>query len=199
MSARALRRRVWLTPALIGIAAVAPVVVAVLLYVHPAWFALGRTNHGRLLNPPVKIHMTTLARPLAGSPLPRDYFHGSWTMVYVGGPHCDPDCREALYVTRQIRLGMGRSIRRVQRLYVVRGTHVPKPKALHAAHPDLAMALAAGSAGQRFAAQFTDRAESASIYLVDPRGLLMMTYPVNDPPLGLLKDLRHLLKANPPS
>lgn len=198
VSATAKRRRPWAMPVLIGAAAIVPLVLSVLLYFQPAWFALGHSNHGRLLRPPVKIKLVPLTRPFAASPLPADYFQGQWTMVYVGGPHCGAVCREALYVTRQIRLGMGRDIVRVQRLYVVRGDRVDAPQKLRRAHPDLTVAEAAGTAGRRFAAQFTASADKESIYLVDSQGLLMMAYPVKAKPLGLLKDLRHLLQVNSP-
>ncbi|MGH8161667.1 MAG: SCO family protein [Gammaproteobacteria bacterium] len=198
MNVIARRRRPWSMVGLIGLAAIVPIALSVLLYLHPHWFALGHSNHGTLVHPPVKIETAALARPFAASPLPSDFFHGHWTMVYVGSPSCDAICREALYVTRQIRLGMGRDIQRVQRLYIVRGDHVNQPKALRRKHPDLTVALAPGPAGRHFAAQFTDAAGGDSIYLVDPNGLLMMTYPVKAKPLGLLKDLRHLLKTNSP-
>ncbi len=192
------RRRPWPVLSLIVLAVIVPITLSVLLYLHADWFALGRSNHGKLVRPPVKIDMAALARPFAASPLPSDFFRGHWTMVYIGSPRCDAICREALYVTRQIRLGMGRNIQRVQRLYIVRGDRVDKPKALRHAHPDLTVVLAPGMAGRRFAKEFTSRAGSDSIYLVDPNGLLMMTYPVKAKPLGLLKDLRHLLKVNAP-
>ncbi|MGH8274377.1 MAG: SCO family protein [Gammaproteobacteria bacterium] len=198
VSATAKRRRPWTMPVLIGAAAVVPILVSLLLYFQPAWFALGHSNHGRLLRPPVKIKTAPLARLFAASPLPADYFRGRWTMVYVGVPYCGAVCREALYVTRQIRLGMGQDITRVQRLYVVRGDRVDAPRKLRSAHPDLTVAEAPGTAGQQFAAQFTAIAGQNSIYLVDPQGLLMMTYPVKAKPLGLLQDLRHLLKVNSP-
>jgi len=188
------RRR--LTPIFIVAVTLVPVILALLVYFFPGWFMLGHSNHGHLVKPPVKINVPTLPRLFADTPLPDDFLRGKWTMVYLSGPHCGAECRDTLYVTRQIRLGMGRNIRRVQRLYVVQGDHLEDAKRLRAAHPDLTMVTAAGAAGRRFAAQFTDRAEAPSIFLVDPHGRLMMTYPVKAKPLGLIKDLRHLLKTN---
>lgn len=183
-------------PILIVAVTLVPVILALLVYFFPGWFMLGHSNHGQLLKPPVKINTPTLPRVFAESPLPADFLHGKWTMVYLSGPHCGAECRNTLYVTRQIRLGMGRNIRRVQRLFVVRGDHLEDAERLHVAHPDLTMVTAAGTAGRQFAAQFANQADESSIYLVDPHGMLMMTYPVKAKPLGLIKDLRHLLKTN---
>ncbi len=184
-------------PALIGVVVLAPLVVATLLYVQPTWFTFGHSNHGKLIRPPVKIEMTALPQMFAAPDLPADYFRGHWTLVYVGGAHCGADCREALYVTRQIRFGTGDDIRRVQRLYVVRAGRTDAAGFLQSAQPDLTVVEATGAAGRHFAAQFTGASAGASIYIVDPQGLLMMTYPAKAKPLGLLEDLRHLLGANP--
>jgi hypothetical protein len=185
-----------MAPILIVLVTLVPVLLALLVYFFPGWFTLGHSNHGNLLKPPVKINVPTLPRVFDEAPLPDDFLHGKWTMVYLSGPHCGADCRDTLYVTRQIRLGMGRNIRRVQRLFVVRGDHLEGAERIHAEHPDLTVVTAAGTAGRRFAAQFTSRADEPSIFLVDPHGMLMMTYPAKAKPLGLIKDLRHLLKTN---
>lgn len=181
-----------LIPSLIFLAVAGPFVIAGIIYLRPGWFALGQLNHGTLVRPPVKIQAAALPRAFSATPLPADYFRGRWTLVYVGGPDCDAICKEALYATRQVRLGVGEAMRAVQRLYVVRGT--PDSLAyLHREHPDLTVVEARGETGRRFAAQFTHVAHDPSLYLVAPEGYLMMTYPAGHNPEGLLKDLRHLL------
>ncbi|MDN5864086.1 MAG: hypothetical protein L0I62_02560 [Gammaproteobacteria bacterium] len=185
-------------PILIVVVALVPVVLALLVFRHPSWFAFGHGNHGRLVQPAAAIEVPALPRVFSNTPLSDGYFQGEWTMVIVGSPYCDATCRETLYVTRQIRLGMGRDIRRVQRLYVVRGDHLEGAQRLRLAHPDLTVVTASGQAGVDFVRQFTSTSEGAAIYLVDPRGRLMMTYSSEAKPLGLIKDLRHLLKTNTP-
>lgn len=185
-------------PVLVLLVALVPVVLAALVFWRPAWFSFGQTNHGQLVQPAVSIIVPTLPRVFVDSSLPTNYFRGEWTMVVVGNPYCDASCRETLYVTRQIRLGMGRDIRQVQRLYVVRGDHLEGARRIHLAHPDLAVVTASDKPGRDFAKQFTSAAKKPSIFLVDPHGSLMMTYPVDGKPLGLIKDLRHLLKTNTP-
>lgn len=190
--ARALRgRQLWI-PALIFAAVAGPFVLAILIYVRPQWFAFGHVNHGQLVQPPVKIRPAPLRRAFAATPLPADYFRGRWTLVYVGGPHCGRECVRALYVTRQIRLGLADAIDQVQRLYVVRG-RPEAPAFLRRVHPDLTVAEATGGRGEAFAAQFTATTTVPSIYLVAPEGYLMLTYPVARDPQGLLDDVRHVL------
>jgi hypothetical protein len=111
--------RRFLIPALILIAIIAPLAFSVLLYWQPSWFAFGHTNHGHLIRPPVKIAGTAA--------LPAGFFRDHWTLVYVGGTHCGADCKEALYATRQIRLGLVEYKPRVRRLYIVRICAAPNP------------------------------------------------------------------------
>lgn len=190
------RRRLPWTPLLILVVVLAPLVVAVLVYVQPGWFAFGHSNQGDLVRPPVRIRTAALPRVFTKGPLPADYFRGYWTLVYIGGPRCAARCRAALYATRQARLAAGEDMRRVQRLYVVRGrSHVDA--FLKAVRANLTVAEATTADEENFVRQFTDVRPAGGIYLVDPNGLLMMTYPPGADPSGLLKDLRHLLNANP--
>lgn len=189
------RRGGWrqlLIPGLILAAVAIPFVMTGIIYLRPGWFALGHLNHGRLVDPPVKIRTVPLRRVFAPKPLAHDFFRGRWTLVYVGGPRCGSECKEALYATRQIRLGMGEAVGQVQRLYIVRGK-TEAAAFLRAQHPDLTVVEATGPEGARFAGQFTASAPVPSIYLVAPEGYLMLTYPVASDPTGLLKDVRHLL------
>ena len=189
------RLRQYGLPALVLVAVMAPLVLAVLVYAHPDWFAFGHTNHGNLVQPPVTIQGAALPRAYSSGSLPAGYFHGHWTLVYIGGPRCGGGCRKALYATRQARIATGEQMRRVQRLYVVRGdAHLPQR--IRSAQPDLTVAEATGAAGRAFVEQFTHVRPAGGVYIVDPNGWLMMTYPPGANPAGLLKDLRHLLNAN---
>ncbi len=183
-------------PVLILVAVTAPLVLAVVVYLRPGWFAFGHTNHGHLVRPPVKIHEDPLPRLFASGTLREGYFHGRWTLVYIGGHDCRADCKAALYATRQARLATGEQMRRVQRLYVVRGNGKTPPE-LGGLRSDLTVVEASGAKGRSFTHQFTAVQAAGGIYVVDPNALLMMTYPERANPEGLLKDLRHLVNVNP--
>lgn len=81
--------------------------------------ALGTANSGELLPEPMNIRELefetadgTKASLSTGEP--------KWTMMLVNdGPTCDADCNELLYLTRQIRIAIGRDYQRTQRLLVV--------------------------------------------------------------------------------
>lgn len=154
-----------------------PLLIATGLYYASGWRPVGRTNHGVLIEPP---------RPLAGS-----LFHGKWSLVYVGAAGCDAACDRTLYYMRQTHLGLGRLYTRTQRVFLALGpccdrtlaTRYPDLVTVDASSPDMVPLL------QNFAAD--ERA--TGIFIVDPRGNLMMRYDAHDPPRGLLDDLKLLM------
>jgi hypothetical protein len=187
---------IWV--ALIGVFAL-PIMIAGLWYINVDQWGVGTTtNYGDLITPPVRLRIEPLQWITGPKVYGSRYFHGRWTLVYIGGANCNPDCRAAIYATRQIRLALGEEIRRVQRLYVV--THHPQKLAfLKVEDPDLTIALARGRAGRDFIRQFFKAAHARlgqRIYLVDPMGNLMMSYPAAVNPAGLLRDLKRLLSVS---
>ena len=81
--------------------------------------ALGTANSGEILSNPVNIQN----RPFIasdGSKTRLDELEPKWTfMVVNSGETCDAKCSELLYLTRQIRIAIGRDFHRIQRVMVV--------------------------------------------------------------------------------
>ena len=164
------------------------------------WRPAGTTNYGELISP---------ARPLAAFSIPgldgalitQEFLHGKWTLVYIGAAECDKRCRTNLYNIRQVRLALNEKIDRVQRLWVLSdGRGSQQLPALLADHPGLKVAKPDAAKLERLLAQFGSADASVPVpgrvYLVDPLGNLMMRYPADAEPKGLLKDLERLLKTS---
>jgi hypothetical protein len=176
----------------------APILLAVVWWANiDQWRPAHTTNHGDLVTPPKPIHGVAVPLALGSGALSPDFFHGHWTLVYIGPSDCGADCRSALYATRQIRIAVGRDIERVQRLYIVDGKP-EHPDQLRSAHPDLTVVDGSTQAGQQLHRQFdaSGSAKPGKIYLVDPLGNLMMTYPSQADPEGMLADLKQLLRLS---
>lgn len=192
------RRKPWIIVAILAAIFVIPVVAAWVLYLNIDSAHLGTTQHGEFVQPARALQVAPLPLPMASGTLAANYFdNGRYTLVYMGGAFCNPDCEEALILTRQTRIAMGPKIESVQRLYLVDGAPA-NPTKLMRQQPDLTVASVAGTAGQAFARQFSldgKRVPGSDkyIYLVDPRGFYIMRYSIDGPPEGLLKDLKHLL------
>jgi hypothetical protein len=154
-----------------------PLLLATALYYVSGWRPVGHTNHGTLINPP---------RPLAGT-----LFQGKWSLVYVGAGSCDASCQRTLYYMRQTHLGLGRLYTRSQRIFLE--TAPCCDAALAQAYPDLITVDATSAAIRPVLQQIPQQRRATGIFIVDPRGYLMMQYDADDPPRGLLDDLNHLL------
>jgi cytochrome oxidase Cu insertion factor (SCO1/SenC/PrrC family) len=173
---------------------VAPVVVALAWYANAdAWRPASTVNHGNIVSPPRAIATANLPL-LDGGTLPGNWFKHEWSLVYTGAPACPTRCKKTLYLTRQIRLALGAKMNRVQRLFIVTGK-AKHAEALRRAHPDLTVVSAKGTTGRAFLGQFVgDAGLGDRIYIVDPRGRLMMSYPADADPKGIIADIERLLK-----
>ena len=166
-----------------------PVVAAYLAYA--GWRPAGHSNYGDLLK--VTPLQQTAGNTLDGQPYNLDALRGKWVMVHVGPARCDAACARQLYLMRQTRIAQGKEQDRIERLWVMTDSGTPDTQLLQA-HPGLHVwrPADAGFVTQFPAAQ--DRA--AHIYLVDPLGNLMLRFPAQVDPKGMMKDLRLLLKAS---
>ena len=81
--------------------------------------ALGTANSGEILSNPVNIRSRSFTAS-DGSETSLDKLEPKWTfMVVNSGETCDATCSELLYLTRQIRIAIGRDFHRIQRVMMV--------------------------------------------------------------------------------
>ena len=162
------------------------------------WRPGGMTNKGLLVHPARPLDLP--AEMTIGDASVNDYLQGLWTLVYIGDADCDAVCNENLYKMRQIRIAQNENMNRVQRLYLVTGEVIPEPLAslLEKEYPELDVLPVSAAQAARFAPYFlidgTPMQGAERVYVIDPLGNLMMYYPLNAEPGGMLKDLKKLLK-----
>lgn len=158
---------------LIALVCAAPIVLGTAAYVFD-WRPGALSNYGELLPP----------RPVAGL----DALRGRWVMVMFDAGACDPYCEKKLYYLRQVRRAQGKDMDRVERVWALTGAASPRAEILP------------GIEGTRFvripAEGFPGNAAD-HIYLVDPQGNLMMRFPREPDPSGMIKDLQRLLRYSP--
>jgi hypothetical protein len=172
---------------LLAIAA-APVILGTLsFYFFPP---SGRVNYGRLVKP---VPFVLAARLDDGQVLGPALLADRWWLVTVDASACAEACLRKLLLMRQLRLAQGKDQDRVGRLWVLTdagpvGTvPVSLTEGLRTARIVDPRAL-----GQ----QFGDENPIQYIYLVDPFGRLMMSFPSDPDPGRMLKDLQRLLSVN---
>ncbi|QBQ53724.1 SCO family protein [Nitrosococcus wardiae] len=154
-------------------------------------------NYGELIRPARPLEETTL-KTLEGKDFTLSELKGKWTLVVFGPAACDDICQENLYETRQIRLAVGKEMQRVQRLWVVNDVgSLSESDWLEEQHPDLLIA-SEGEKKKGFIDQFVlpkvpDPLAAQRVYIVDPIGNIVITYPPEEAPEHILKDLKRLL------
>jgi hypothetical protein len=168
---------------LLGLLFLAPLLGAFVVYYGLGWRPSGRTNHGVLILP---------ARTLPPS---AELFSGKWSLVYVGRGDCDADCRDTLYFMRQTHLGLGHLMPRLQRVFLVSADCCDRDY-LAREQPGLITLSADDAAGAALLAQFPPERRASTIFIVDPRGNVMMRYDAHQDPKGLRNDLQKLLELS---
>jgi cytochrome oxidase Cu insertion factor (SCO1/SenC/PrrC family) len=160
----------------------------------------GTTNKGLLVQPPRQIDELAL-HSADGQPWRYADDHRGWGILVAVGTTCDDDCRARILLTRQVRAALGKDVDRVQR-YLLRtgdGADTGLDAFLADGQADL-LELRADSAALRAllgASDLPDPAGAGTIYIVDPRGFVMMRYLPSHPDRALLDDLRFLLRNSP--
>ena len=154
------------------------------------------TNNGQLIEPPRPLEAFE-TKTLSGEPYTVAQLETVWTLVHLLDAPCDADCSKSLYETRQIRIALGKDIDRVQRVIVVENAELAQSESkMWASHPDMSVVIASEHGlGQQIRAQVEQHAPN-TVYLVDPLGNIMMSFPPDLNPKLLMKDLRKLLRLS---
>jgi cytochrome oxidase Cu insertion factor (SCO1/SenC/PrrC family) len=147
----------------------------------------GRTNYGELVAakplPPVRV-----AR-LDGRPFSLAELQGKWVMLQADEAACGKPCQAKLFNMRQARLAQGKHMDRVERVWLLVGGGEPSSEiarlyegaVVARATPELLAALPARDARDH-------------VFLVDPRGNLILRFPPDADPKKMIRDLERLLK-----
>ena len=185
---------------LLGLLFMTPAFVAWVMHnsSEEGWRPDGTTNTGQLVHParPLTLPADLLVADVAAN----DYLQGKWTMLYIGDADCDESCSGNLYKMRQVRIAQNEHMKRVQTLYMVLGDELPATlrELLEKEHGEMDVMTVPANQSGRFAPDFLIDGVSMEgaerVYYIDPLGNLMMYYPADANPGGMLKDLKKLLK-----
>ena len=156
----------------------------------------GTGAYGHLITPPRPLPEVVLHDPANDT---NAVLRRKWSLLYVHRGECDGICVAALYRMRQLRLAMGKNGTRVQRVLVFVAAPASLPPALLEEYAGQLVATDAGFGGDQPLAVFRqgpadDPASAGRLYLVDPLGNLMMSYPADARPEGIIADMERLLK-----
>lgn len=164
------------------------------------WKPTGFVNRGELVTPARPLSNIVFATP-AGQPFPLERLKSKWTLMYISAQPCEAVCEENLYKIRQVRLAQNKNAYRVQSVLIAPAA-VPDAEvdALLERHPGVIGLRADAAAMSTLVEEFTYKQakppEARRVYVVDPLGNLMMSYPPDADPSAMRKDLKRLLKVS---
>lgn len=176
-----------------------PVIAAAVMYYAGVGQPDARVNVGTLIDPPRPLPAVSLPTP-AGTPTAPDFLRGKWSLVYVGEGACDARCRQALDDIRATRLALDRDAGRIQRVFLFESSCCDKGLLDDPQQQGLVAAWLDERDGAKVRAAFpagdVPLAQRGLVYVVDPHGNLMMSYPTPLDKRGAVKDLEKLLKLS---
>jgi len=186
-------RRRWLVLGALAVLFAAPMIAAHL------WRPDGQMNYGQLVSPARPVEDLVLS-DLSGALVRLSDLRHKWVLLYVGGDRCDAVCDRNLYKIERVRLAQNKNVGRVQSVHVAPERLDPAElKRRVAEHPGIIALRASKDVLIRLGAALEQGGHGPAgerIYVLDPLGNLMMSYPSDADPSGIRKDLVRLLKVS---
>jgi hypothetical protein len=172
---------------------VVPLATAIVLYFSTGWRPVVNVQ-GTLIDPPRPLVLEGVAMT-DGRPAPDGVLAAHWSVIHPAEGECGERTRALLEELSRVRQALDKDADRVQRVLVHDGGC--DAAELASAESDLLVLAAPGARGVAFRAQFPPAVDGRyGIYIVDPHGNLMMSYPASGSARGLLRDLERLLRLS---
>lgn len=165
----------------------APIVASLVTYHFYRPEATG--NYGELI-PPTPVTSQSFGHSTGGT-FRFQSLQGQWVLVASDSGTCPAACVEKLTTMRQARLALGRNASRVARVFVADDSKMLAPD-VAAQFPGMEVAITLP--GLTLPPQPAN--DRAHIYLLDPRGNVMLRWPAAPDRKLLLRDLNRLLRAS---
>jgi cytochrome oxidase Cu insertion factor (SCO1/SenC/PrrC family) len=190
------RRKLLLIAALFAL----PMLVAYALY-YSGWRPEAVHPHGELVQPARPVADAALVL-LDGKSMRFSELRGKWTLVTFSAAECLSPCERNLVKMRQVIAAQGKEAERIQSILIVKDAKM-RDWLNYAVkdYPGMRAVIGPPEAFDALARQFALPAGSPldnlnRIYLVDPLGNFMMSYPADADPTGMRKDLAKLLRVS---
>jgi hypothetical protein len=178
---RGSRRELWLVAAV----CLGPFALALLAYyTGPAWLPQ-LPGSRELVEPPASIAALPLEPAATPGELPR------WSLIYAKIGPCDEPCARDLERLRQVHWALGPDLDRVRRVYLHTADGAPD-----AGGGELARGRLDTELGPLALVFRAERLAAGRVYIADPRGNLVVSYPPDVEQKELLRDLERLLDAS---
>jgi cytochrome oxidase Cu insertion factor (SCO1/SenC/PrrC family) len=155
----------------------------------------GRNNYGALIDPRAYPLPDLGGRLLDGKAVSLDDYQGRWLMIHADGGDCAETCQQKLFELRQLRTMQGKDMERIERVWLITDDK-PLSTVLMREYDGTRMVRVNAAALKAWLPTDAGTQLQDHIYIVDPRGHLMMRFPKNPDPRKVKNDMSKLLRAS---
>ena len=153
---------------------------------------LGTTNQGQLVKPAVDARTVFPSNPDKAE---------KWKIVVAGGDSCDAACNQVILDTRSVHILMGKLVRRAERVYLADSEQLQQQELdeLSFAHPHLTIQTEGLNEFKQLLKNTSADWDMADTryFVVTPDAEVILYFTQDDDVMGLLEDMKHLLKYSP--
>ncbi len=172
-----------------------PMAIGWFLYLNPQLLVGSQQVNGRLLVPPRSVSHVVLPRA-DGSSLKIQDMQGQWVLMLAVTEGCGDSCRRSLLELRKIQRAVGRDQLRLQRLLVLgKSTAEERQEIQNNRLLDTTTVFEPAGDEPFLAPLFSllEGSQASSIFVIDPVGRLMLSYPSATQSHKILLDIKQLL------
>lgn len=154
----------------------------------------GRRNYGELINPQRPFPVLT-GTTGTGQPVPLSQLKHQWLIIAVADSACDAACEERLFLSRQLREGLGKDKDRLDWVWLRTGGG-DVPERLQDGLGTATVLSVPADALAQWLQPAEGHALSDHLYVVDPMGNWMMRFPAPIDAAKARKDLERLMRGS---
>jgi len=185
----------WVMLVLFGL----PHIAAFYFYFNRDEINLGITsNYGAIISPARLVEDFDLIK-LDSTKFKLSSLKGKWVLFSIGSSSCQQDCVDNLYKIRQIKKAVGQEYKRITKLFFLKDNqNIESFKLLLKDYSGMDVIVPSGKGYENYLSGFSYKGKEIedSIFIIDPLGNYMMTYPKGADASKILKDIERLLKVS---
>jgi cytochrome oxidase Cu insertion factor (SCO1/SenC/PrrC family) len=184
---------------LIVLLSLSPVLAAVLAYFNPQYRPEGSVAYGTLIEPqrPIPMREALQATTLDGKPFDVASLKGKWLLVTADGGDCQDACARKLFILRNSHASQGKNVERLARIWFITDD-APVPEKVLEAYKGAVMVRIKPDVLKQFLLPQVSDAEAREalakpLWVIDPRGNLILQYPPEADPEKFRNQIRKLI------
>ncbi|MGV0005897.1 MAG: SCO family protein [Candidatus Porifericomitaceae bacterium WSBS_2022_MAG_OTU9] len=186
-------KNVWVVVLLLVVCA-GPVVLSWVLVGYADNISFADASHGELIDPAIKLSDKALGAYIETQP--ESGLRGRWSLLYWAEGYCNLPCQQKLEHIQRIRQALSREAHRLQPILF--SSYDPPQGLSYGGEHKLLLWQPTSQADELLSLAIKDPriGGAGDYYLIDPLGNLLIRYKAGTDPVGIIKDIKRLMRAS---